>query len=170
MQVCTVSTNPATVATRGLPQITAAYINTETFTLQKDLSWQDSSTDFTLPSLANYQNQLRLQGQQEQSIVISKGGDIVASISQGNTATFQDSDLAGIWDKADGDVEVFTSTLKKAGYQITVYEQGAGPAYADIHQQIHGESYETLISRQTIEYMQEQTQLTTRQSYLNIVA
>ena len=60
---------------------------------------------------------------------------------------FQNSEVANLWDEVGGDIEAFTSILKEAGYNNKAYEQGTGPSYAEIHQQIHGESYETLIAR-----------------------
>ncbi|WP_028580865.1 hypothetical protein [Desulfogranum japonicum] len=170
MQFNPIPTTPVTIATRNTTQKTATHINTETFTLQKDDSPSSNSENFALPNLAAYQNQLSIQGKQEQSMVITRDGTIVGSISQENFATFQDSALAGLWDKVHGDTDIFSSTLKKAGYDIAVYEQGKGPTYAEIHEQIHGESYDALIARQSIEYIQEKNQLTDKLSYLNVIA
>lgn len=170
MQANPVSLPPITIVTRGTHPKTATQINTETFLLEKDTSLSVNNANFNLPSLAEYQNQLSIQGKQEQSMVITKGGTIVASISQENMATFQDSALARLWDKVDGDPEIFSSTLKKNGYDIAVFKQGTGPSYAEIHEQIHGESYDALIARQSIEYIQEKSHLIDKLSYLTVIA
>ena len=170
MQVSTVSTSPVTITTRNAPKKIATRIDTEAFTLQKDLSLSENSTIFGLPRTENYQNQLRIQGEQEQSMVISKGGNIVASVALEGSAMFQDPVVANIWNEVEGDTDAFASALKKTGYDVTTYKQGTGPTYADIHQQIHGESYETLIARQTIEYTRELALLAGKPSCLNTIA
>lgn len=169
MQVSTVSSIPATIAFRGTFEKTATAIQTQNTTLQKSpLPMRYES--FSLPSVKDYQNQLRAQGQEEQSIVVTRGGTTVASIGQNGSAMFQDLFVANIWDKVEGDPEAFASALKKAGYNSEIYAQGTGPTYSEIHKQIHGESYEALIARQTIEFTQEQRLLSGKESYFSTVA
>ena len=169
MQVSPVFPPQITIATRGTNPKTATHINTETFIVKKDIFLSVNTANFNLPSLADYQNQLSIQGKQEQSMIITKGGTLVASVSQENIATFQDSALARLWDKVEGDTELFSSTLEKNGYDIAVFKQGTGPSYAEIHERIHGESYDALIARQSMEYIQEKSHLIDKLSYLNLI-
>lgn len=83
---------------------------------------------------------------------------------------FQDPKVAKMWDEVEGDMEAFASALKKAGYGSNSYAQGTGPTYAEIHQQIHGESYETLIARQTIAFSKEMALLTGQRSFFSTIA
>lgn len=170
MQVSTVSTSLATITMRGASERTATRIDTEGFILKKEDYLTEKREIFSLSSVQDYQNQLRIQGAQEQSIVVSKGGNIMASVAQDNSAMFQDPAIANIWDHSEGNTEAFIDTLEKAGYDVRVYEQGTGPTYAEIHKQINGESYETLIERQTIEFVQELALLTGEKSSFSTIA
>ena len=170
MQIGTVSTSPVTISTRGASGKAATQINTEGFKLQKDLSEPKDNFSPAALSISDYQNQLRLQGAQEQSFVVTKGGTTVASIGQDGAAMFQDPKVAKIWDEVGGDMEAFASALKKAGYGSNSYEQGTGPTYAEIHQRIHGESYETLIARQTMAFSREMALLAGQQSFFSTIA
>ena len=170
MQIGTVSTSPATISTRGSSGKIATLINTEGFTLHKDPDLPSGIATLRAPSISDYQNQLRSQGAQEQALVVTKGGTTVASIAQDGSAMFQDPTVANIWDDVDGNFEAFTSALKEAGYNFTLYEKGSGPAYAEIHQQIHGESYETLIARQTTEFLKEMALSTGQESFFSTIA
>ncbi len=170
MQIGPVSTSSVTISTRGASGQTATQINTEGFTLQKDPSTPRDNFSSAALSVSDYQNQLRLQGSQEQSFVVTKGGTTVASIGQDGSAMFQDPNVAKIWDDVGGDMAAFASALKKAGYGSKSYAQGTGPTYADIHHRIHGESYETLITRQTIEFSKEMALLTGQQSFFSAIA
>jgi hypothetical protein len=155
MQAGTLSTSPATVSIRGNSNKTATRIDTKGFTLQHDLFSSVNNSDLGLKSIADYQNQLRIQGKQKQSLVVTQNNSIIATVGQNGMAMFQNSEVAHLWNEVDGNIEAFTSSLKKAGYNYKVYEHGTGPSYAQIHQQIHGELYETLIARQTIEFSKE---------------
>ena len=170
MQVGMVSASPTTISTRDASNKTATLIDAEGFTLQQDFSWSTDSSSLELKSIDDYQNQLRIQGKQEQSLVITQNNSIVATVGQDGMAMFQDSEVANLWDEVDGDIEAFTSILKEAGYDYKAYEQGTGPSYAEIHQQIHGESYETLIARQTLEFSKEMALSSGRQSLFSIFA
>ena len=170
MQIGTVSTSSVTISTRGASGKTATQINTEGFTLQKDLSESKDNFSPATLSISDYQNQLRLQGAQKQSFVVTKGGTTVASIGQDGGAMFQDPKVAKIWDEVGGDMEAFASALKKAGYDSNSYEQGTGPTYAEIHQRIHGESYETLMARQTMAFSREMALLAGQQSFFSTIA
>jgi len=155
MQVGTLSTSPVTVSIRGDSNKTATMIDTKGFTLQQDIFPSMNNSDLRLNSITDYQNQLSIQGKQEQSLVVTQNNNIIATVGQDGMAMFHNSEVAHLWNEVDGDIEAFTSILKKAGYNYKVYEQGTGPSYAEIHQQIHGESYETLVARQTIEFSKE---------------
>ena len=170
MHIDAVSISPITISARGASEKTATLIDTEGLALKKDLSLSGNSRNFDSSSIENYQTQLRNQGEQEQALVVTKGERIVATIGRNGTAMFQDSAIAQIWDGIDGDIEAFVTALNDAGYNSTLYEQGTGPTYAEIHQQIHGESYTTLIKRQTIEFAQEQALSAGSQSYFSITA
>jgi hypothetical protein len=155
MQVAILSTSPTTVSIRGNSNKTATIIDTEGFTLKQYFPSSADNSDLRLKSITDYQNQLSIQGKQEQSLVVTQNNSIIATVAQDGITTFQNSEVAHLWNKVDGNIEAFTSILKKAGYNYKVYEQGTGPSYAEIHQQIHGESYETLVARQTVEFSQE---------------
>ena len=110
---------------------------------------------FSIPGINEYQNQLEKQGQMEQSMVISKGGQVVGAVGRDGGAMFQESSIQGLWKKANGDPAGFAQLLKQQGYQVDTYQPGEGPPYAAVHEMIHHESYETLMARQSVEYCRE---------------
>ena len=168
MQVGTLSTSPVTISTRDTSHKTATMIDTQGLTLQQDLSSSEDNFDLRLKSITDYQNQLSIQGKQKQSLVVTQNNSIIATVGQNGMAMFQNSEVAHLWNAVNGDIEAFASSLKKAGYNYKVYEQGTGPSYAEIHQQIHGESYENLIARQTIEFSKEMALSLGNQSLFSI--
>ena len=170
MQVNTVSTRPMTIAVRSDSEKTATRIDPDSLALKQELSLPRDRAGFSLPRLEDYQNQLHIQGAQEQAILVTKGGSIVASLARDGSAMFQDSAVADIWNTAGGDTEAFVFALREAGYGSTVYEQGAGPAYAEIHQKIHGESYTALIARQSMEFAREKALASGKTSFFSTLA
>lgn len=169
MQISTVSTGPMKIAARTDSEKTATRIDPDGLTLKQDLSLTHDRIDFSFPSLEDYQNQLRTQGAQEQAILVTKQGSIVASVARDGSAMFQDPAVAKIWDTAGGDTEAFVSALRKSGYGSTIYKQGTGPTYAEVHQKIHGESYTALISRQAMEFVREEALASGKTSFFSTV-
>ena len=120
--------------------------------------------------ISDYRNQLQDQGMQEQSMVVTKAGQVVGSIGQNGETTFQDSSLMRLWQDADQNPEIFADLLKQNGYGFENYNPGNGPSYAEIHQWIHGESYVALVERQTAEYYKGIASNAGGRSLLNISA
>lgn len=120
-----------------------------------DRSASDLRNLLFMPGINEYQSQLEKQGQMEQSMVISKGGQVVGAIGRNGGAMFQESSIQGLWQKANSNPADFAQLLKQQGYQVQTYQPGTGPSYAGVHEMIHHESYETLIARQSVEYCRE---------------
>lgn len=70
MQVGMVSSSPTTISTRDASNKTATLIDTGGFTLQQDLTLSTDGSRIELKSKEDYQNQLRIQGKQEQSLTL----------------------------------------------------------------------------------------------------
>ena len=155
---------PTSIALRNNPHIKGTLIDTSHMTLQKDSIPQSSKNQpdplfssgrSKLSEISRYRNSLQEQGRQEQSMVITRGSQVVGSIGQDGSAMFQDSAIGQLWQEADRDPEVFADLLEKKGYGVETYSPGSGPVYAEIHQRIHGGNYADLIERQTTEFYQE---------------
>ncbi|MEH0022833.1 MAG: hypothetical protein V6Z89_24525 [Desulfobacter sp.] len=149
---------PTTIALKGSPLIKGKRLDTRVVTAEP--TTQGTPGPSFLPDqpklqISQYQNQLREQGTQEQSMVISKRNQVAGAIGRDGSAMFQDSSIGQLWQEAGNDPEVFAGLLKKEGYEVKTYSPGSGPTYAEIHQQIHGEPYATLVERQTAEYYRE---------------
>ena len=128
------------------------------FPLQKapdERSASDLRNLLSMPGINEYQSQLEKQGQMEQSMVISKGGQVVGAVGRNGGTVFQESSIQGLWQRANSNPAGFAQLLRQQGYEVETYRPGAGPRYAEVHEMIHHESYETLIARQSVEYCRE---------------
>ncbi len=122
-----------------------------------------------LEKISGYNTQLTEQGAMKQSMVIRKGDEIVGSIGENNWAIFQDSSINNLWNETNGDIDDFSELLKQNGYTFELYENGEGPAYSEIHEQIHGEKYSDLITRQTTEFYRETLLHSDAQSFFHTI-
>jgi hypothetical protein len=160
------ATTPATVFFRNNISLKATLFEPEQppvleeldLPLQKapgDRSASDVRNLLSMPGINEYQSQLEKQGQMEQSMVISKRGQVVGAVGRNGEAMFQESSIQGLWQKANSNPADFAQLLRQQGYQVETYQPGVGPNYAGVHEMIHHESYETLIARQSVEYCRE---------------
>lgn len=149
---------PTTIALKGSPLIKGKLLDSGVVKVEH--TTQDTPDPSSLPDhpklqISQYQNQLREQGAQEQSMVITKRNQVAGTVGRDGSAMFQDSSIRQLWQEAGNDPEVFADLLKKEGYDVKTYSPGSGPTYAEVHQQIHGEPYAALVERQTAEYYRE---------------
>ena len=160
------ATSPATVFLQNNTTIQATPFKPEESFVLKELDMpvqrapNDRSASYfqnllSMPGLNEYRNQLEKQGQMEQSMVIRKGGQVVGTVGRDGGAMFQESALQGLWNSASCNPAAFSQLLKQQGYVVGTYQPGDGPSYAEVHEMIHRESYETLVARQSVEYSRE---------------
>ena len=163
---------PTTIALEGNPLVKGKLIDPGQLKIQKIPMMSPLNTiknEFNAGSMiSNYRNRLQDQGRQEQSMVVTKAGQVAGTIGQNGRATFQNPSLMHLWQEAEQNPEIFADLLEKNGYDVESYDPGNGPSYAEVYQRIHGETYAALIERQTGEYYQEITANTRSRSLLNI--
>ncbi|MDE0723331.1 MAG: hypothetical protein OSB62_01365 [Alphaproteobacteria bacterium] len=108
-------------------------------------------------SVADYSEQLQSQGEIKQVAVIKEGNVIVGTISD-KGATFFNNSLGSKFNAAGLSVDSNIDAIKSAlggRYDVEVFAHGEGPTYAEVHDSLYSESYNSLVSRQTREYQKE---------------
>lgn len=147
---------------QGIAVTDAVEIDLSQFTLEK-LS-DIPVAKFTAPTTSQeYESQLYQQGEERQTGLIRKNGNVIGTISNKGITTFSNSIGNEIYEaglSANGSVESIQSFLNRQyGGSITVekFPPGFGPTYAEVHNNVYKESYESLVERQTREYESEQS-------------
>lgn len=154
------SNNSSLNAKQGIPLADAIEIDLSQYKLEKFAG----TSKLRLPTQDNpqeYQSKLYQQGEVKQTGLIKQNGKIIGTISNKGITAFTNSVGSAIYNaglSADSSIASIQSFLNKQyGGHITVEEfsPGIGPTYAEVHNSVYKESYDSLIKRQTEEYQRE---------------
>ncbi len=93
-----------------------------------------------------------------QTAVIKQNGEVVGTMSRSGTMFTSNAMGRLVQESGLSDPHSIESLLKErfgGSIKVETFAEGAGPSYAEVHNSIYSESYESLIDRQTAEYQRE---------------